>query len=139
MNTANETIIGKFFEAYSEHDFAALKDVMSEDVIWIFMGQHPLAGVKNGIEEVVAFFDNMSDIMGLSKVKVAKLVAGSNDDFLVECQHITTHRDDGNNIDHHVCVLWTFENNKIKEGRHFFADPHAADHFFSAVSPIAAE
>jgi uncharacterized protein len=139
MNNTNEAIIGKFFEAYGRHDFAALREVMSEDVIWIFMGQHPLAGVKNGIEEVVAFFDNMSDVMGSSKVKAVKLVAGSNDHFLVECQHITTHREDGNNIDHHVCVLWTFENNKIKEGRHFFADPHAADHFFSAVSPIAAE
>ena len=98
-----------------------------------------MAGVKNGIEDVVAFFDNMSAIMGASKVKAERLVTGSNDALLVECQHITTHRDDGNNVDHHVCVLWTFENNKIKEGRHFFADPHAADHFFAAVAPIAVE
>jgi ketosteroid isomerase-like protein len=139
MSNTNEGIVSKFFEAYSKHDFAAIREVMSDDVMWIFMGQHPLAGVKNGIEEVVAFFDNMGAIMGPSKVKATKLVTGSNDAFVVECQHITTHREDGNNIDHHVCVLWTFENNKIKEGRHFFADPHAADHFFAAVAPIAAE
>jgi len=135
----NAVIIDKFFEAYGKHDFVALREVMSEDVIWVFLGQHPLAGVKNGIEEVVAFFDNMSAIMGSSKVKAEKLVAGSNEQYMVECQHITTHREDGNNIDHHVCVLWTFENDKIKEGRHFFADPQAADHFFSIVAPIAAE
>jgi uncharacterized protein len=139
MEDTNEAIIGKFFEAYSKHDFAAIREVMREDVIWVFMGQHPLAGVKSGIEDVVAFFDNMSAIMGSSKVKAETLVSGSNDNFLVECQHITTRREEGNNIDHHVCVLWTFEQNKIKEGRHFFADPHAADHFFSAVSPIASE
>jgi ketosteroid isomerase-like protein len=139
MNNTNEAVIGNFFEAYSKHDFDAIRKVMSEDVIWVFMGQHPLAGVKNGIEDVVAFFDNMAEIMGSSKVKAEKLVTGSNDNFLVECQHITTSREDGNNIDHHICVLWTFENNKIKEGRHFFADPHAADQFFSAVSPIASE
>ena len=139
MSKSNSAIIDKFFDAYLKHDFAAIREVMHEDITWIFMGQHPLAGVKNGIEDVVAFFDNMSAIMGSSKVKADKLVSGSNDNFLVECQHITTHRDDGNNIDHHVCVLWTFENNKIKEGRHFFADPHAADHFFAAVAPIAAE
>ena len=46
-----------------------IREVMAEDVIWIFLGQHPLAGVKNGIEEVVAFFDNMGAIMGSSKVK----------------------------------------------------------------------
>ena len=139
MSKSNSAIIDKFFDAYLKHDFAAIREVMHEDITWIFMGQHPLAGVKNGIEDVVAFFDNMSAIMGSSKVKADKLVSGSNDNFLVECQHITTHRDDGNNIDHHVCVLWTIENNKIKEGRHFFADPHAADHFFAAVAPIAAE
>jgi ketosteroid isomerase-like protein len=132
-------IIDTFFEAYAKHDFVAIRQVMLEDVIWTFLGQHPLAGVKNGIEEVVAFFDNMSAIMGASKVKADKLVAGSNDNYLIECQHITTHREDGNNIDHHVCVLWTFENNKIREGRHFFADAQSANHFFSRVAPIAAE
>lgn len=135
----NQLIIDKFFEAYGRHDFAALRQVMTEDVIWIFAGQHPLAGVKNGIEEVVAFFDNMGAIMADSKVKAEKFVSGSNAHYLVECQHITTHRDDGINIDHHVCVLWTFENNKIKEGRHFFADATAANQFFSMIAPIAAE
>jgi uncharacterized protein len=139
MSNTNEVLIGNFFEAYSKHDFAAIREVMSDDVMWVFMGQHPLGGVKNGIEEVVAFFDNMGAIMGASNVIAAKLVTGSNDAFVIECQHITTHREDGNNIDHHVCVLWAFENNKIKEGRHFFADPHAADHFFAAVAPIASE
>jgi len=139
MSNANSIIIDIFFDAYGKHDFAALRQVMKEDVIWVFMGQHPLAGVKNGIEEVVAFFDNMSAIMSASKVKAEKLVTGSNENHVIECQHISTRRDDGNNIDHHVCVLWTFEGNKIKEGRHFFADPHAADRFFAAVAPIAVE
>ena len=139
MSNANSIIIDKFFDAYGKHDFAALRQVMKEDVIWVFMGQHPLAGVKNGIEEVVAFFDNMSAIMSASKVKAEKLVTGSNENHVIECQHISTRRDDGNNIDHHVCVLWTFEGNKIKEGRHFFADPHTADRFFAAVAPIAVE
>ena len=139
MSNTHSAVIDRFFEAYSKHDFGAIREVMAEDVIWIFMGQHPLAGVKNGIEDVVAFFDNMGAIMGSSKVKADQLVTGSNDNFLVECQHITTHREDGDNIDHHVCVLWTFEKNKIKQGRHFFADPHAADHFFAAVAPIAVE
>jgi ketosteroid isomerase-like protein len=52
----------------------------------------------------------------------------------VECQHISTDREDGNNIDHYVCVLWTFENGKIISGRHFFADPKSADTFFNLVA-----
>ena len=139
MSDTNAVLIDKFFAAYALHDFAAIREVMLEDVIWVFLGQHPMAGVKNGIEEVVAFFDNMGAIMGASAIKTEKLASGSNGNFYIECQHITTHREDGNNVDHHVCVLWTFENNKIKEGRHFFADPHAADHFFAAIAPIPIE
>lgn len=135
----NQLIVDRFFAAYSQHNFTALREVMEEDVIWIFLGQHPLAGVKNGIEEVVAFFDNMSAIMSASSVQADKLVSGSNGDFLIECQHIVTHRDDGHNLDHHVCVLWTFRNGKIKEGRHFFGDAHNADLFFSSVAPIPVE
>ena len=59
MADTNQQIIDQFFAAYSKHDFHAIRQVMHEDVIWVFMGQHPLAGVKTGIEDVVAFFDNM--------------------------------------------------------------------------------
>jgi ketosteroid isomerase-like protein len=135
----NAAVTDRFFEALAAHNFAAIREVMSESVIWVFLGQHPLAGVKNGIEEVVAFFDNIGALMTDSRVTQQPLVKGSQGNYLVECQHVTTHREDGNNLDHHVCVLWTIIDHKITEGRHFFADAHGADQFFSAVAPIAAE
>ncbi len=49
------SVIDKFFAAYGKRDFAAIREVMHEDITWVFMGQHPLAGVKNGIEDVIAF------------------------------------------------------------------------------------
>lgn len=134
MTTTNQDIINKFFEAYIKRDFKGIEQVMADNVTWTFLGQHKLAGVKNGIDEVVAFFDRMGGIMSKSKPSVDKLVIGSNDNYLVECQHIRTDREDRNNIDHHVCVLWTFENGKIISGRHFFADPKSADTFFNAVT-----
>lgn len=134
MTHPNQEIINKFFEAYSKRDMDAIRQVMAEDATWTALGQHPLAGVKNGIDEVIAFFDAMGGIMGKSNVKVEKLVIGANDNYLIECQHVWTNRDDGVNLDHHVCVLWTFKNGKILSGMHFFADPQAADRFFSTIS-----
>lgn len=134
METTNQEIVNKFFEAYSKRDMNAIKQVMAENASWTFLGQHKLAGIKNGVEEIIAFFDTMSGIMSKSKPMVKKIVTGSNDNYLVECQHIKTNREDGINIDHQVCVLWTFENGKIISGRHFFADPVAADRFFEAVT-----
>lgn len=134
METTNQEIVNKFFEAYSKRDMNGIKQVMAENAIWTFLGQHKLAGIKNGVEEIIAFFDTMSGIMSKSKPMVEKIVTGSNDNYLVECQHIKTNREDGINIDHQVCVLWTFENDKIISGRHFFADPGTADRFFEAVT-----
>jgi ketosteroid isomerase-like protein len=134
METTNQEIVNKFFEAYSKRDMNGIKQVMAENASWTFLGQHKLAGIKNGVEEIIAFFDTMSSIMSKSKPAVNKLVTGSNDNYLVECQHIKTNREDGINIDHQVCVLWTFENVKIISGRHFFADPGTADRFFETVT-----
>src|SRR5436190_14107492 len=133
MTSSNENIINNFFDAYGNHDMKELKQVMAEDVKWYFLGRHPLAGIKNGIEEVVSFFDTMAEIMKKSKPEIEKLITASNEKHFIECQHVQTNREDGNNISHHVSVLWTIENGKITSGRHFFADPEAVDNYFTRV------
>jgi len=129
----NQQAIDAFFEAYAKRDMDGIKKVMDEKVQWSFPGDHPVAGIKDGIPEVIYFFDTMSDIMGRSNVTAEKLVVGCNDDYVVESQHITTNRDDGFNLDHYVCVLWKFKDGKITEGKHFFAEPDKANTFFSKV------
>jgi uncharacterized protein len=131
----NQKIVDQYFAAYGKHDMAGIKAVMDEDVTWYFLGQHPYAGIKRGINEVVAFFDQMGTIMAGAKPTMEKLIVACNDDHLIECQHSTTHWPEGDdNLDHYTCVLWTFRNGKIAEGRHFFADPQAADKYFSSVA-----
>ena len=136
MATTNQDIINKFFEAYIKRDINEIKLVMADNVTWTFLGRHKLAGVKTGIDQVVAFFDTMGGIMSKSKPVVGKLVIGSNDNYVIECQHIRTNREDEINIDHHVSLLWTFENGKIISGRHFFADPRSVETFFDEVTSI---
>jgi ketosteroid isomerase-like protein len=133
----NQKTVDRFFEAYGKRDMAGIRKVMAEDATWYFLGRHPLAGVKKGVDEIVAFFDTMAGIMGESKPRVEKPIVSANGNFLIECVHTTTNRPDGNNLDHFACVLWTFANGKITEGRHFFADPPAVDRYFTAVAPRA--
>ena len=134
MAHTNQDIVKKYFEAYAKHDMNAIKEVMSENVTWIFLGQHPLAGVKKGIDAGVSFFDKMGAIMAKSNPKMEKLIEADNDRFFIECQHSKTNRDDGINLDHCSAVLWTIEDGRIIEGRHFFADQQAVDKYFSAVT-----
>jgi hypothetical protein len=134
MSHPNLDLIDKFFEAYSKRNINDLRLVLADHAKWISLGQHPLSGVRNGFDEIIAFFDQMGAIMGRSNTRVEKLVIGANDDYVVECQHVWTNRDDGRNLDHLVCVLWRFERSKIVEGRHFFSDLEAVNSFFNSVA-----
>jgi uncharacterized protein len=136
MTTSNLDVINKFFEAYGKRDLESLKLVLDENAKWISLGQHPFGGVRNGFDEVIAFFDTMGAIMGGSNVRVEKLIVSENDPYVIECQHVWTNREDGHNLDHMVCVLWKFEHSKIVEGRHFFADPKAADDFYNYIASL---
>ncbi|HUR30936.1 MAG TPA: nuclear transport factor 2 family protein [Saprospiraceae bacterium] len=134
MATPNQQIVDKYFEAYGKHDINSIKEVMAENVQWYFLGDHPFAGIKNGVDEVVAFFDQMASVMGDSKPEIEKPIVCENENHLIECVHTKVNRPDGINIDHHACVLWTIKDGKITEGRHFFADPEAVNRYFTDVA-----
>ena len=133
MSHSNLHIIELFFDAYGKKDMNAIKNVMDINVSWTFNGSHPLSGTKKGIDNVIAFFDKMENIMGRSNVTSEKMVTGESDTHVIECQHVFTDRDDGKNIDHHICILWNFKDGKIISGTHFFADPESVNWFFNAV------
>lgn len=65
--------IDSFFDAYSKRDFEGIKKVMDRRITWFFLGQHPLAGVKHGLDEVISFFDAMGEIMAVSNGKNGKV------------------------------------------------------------------
>jgi uncharacterized protein len=133
MEHTNVRIINNFFEAYSRHDLNDIKKVLSNDVKWVFPGQNALSGTKVGIEEVIYFFDKMGSIMGKANVEVEKLIMGATDDYVLECQHIWTSREDGINFDQDMCILWKFKDGKIIEGKHFISEQLEVDTFFNKV------
>jgi uncharacterized protein len=126
-------LIDKFFEAYGKRDLEALRRVVAENVKWIYPGPPPLGGTKVGVDQVVAFFDAMGNIMGRSNPQVDRLVIGANEHYVVECQHVKTNRAEGNNLDIDLCVLWKMENGKIVEGKHMTDDQPALYAFFARV------
>jgi ketosteroid isomerase-like protein len=133
MSHPNLDLIDRFFAAYGERNLAELRDVLAEDATWTFPGNHPLSGIKVGVDAIVAFFDAVGSVMGSSHPTVEKLVLGVNQQYVVECQHVRTNRVDNPNLDQRLCVLWSFADGKIASGQHLVADQDALDAFYTAT------
>lgn len=139
MSHPNLDLIDRFFAAYGSRDHAALQEVLAENVRWTFPGHHPLSGTKVGVDALMAFFDAVGRVMGTSNPTIDKLVLGVGDQYVVECQHVCTHRSDGPNLDQQLCVLWRFADGKIASGRHLVADQDALDAFYTELLPDGPE
>lgn len=131
---ANLQLIERFFNAYSQRDLAALREVLADDAHWIFPGDHALSGTHSGIDAIVAFFDAVGSAMGQSLPHVERLVMGVSDQYVVECQQIQTNRAGAPNLDQTMCVLWRFANGMIILGQHLAADEAQLNAFYESFA-----
>lgn len=119
--------INAFFSAYANKDVSAVGDVMTEDIVWRIPGHHPLAGEKRGIEEVLAFFDQL----GKAGFQAQSLVIAEQGDYVVD--HHRGWSTAGSGLDLMWCLVFRFDSGKIKEVTNFCEDQHKADIFFHEI------
>jgi ketosteroid isomerase-like protein len=114
-----------FFEAYSSRDMKALHQVVADDAVWYFPGDHPYSGAKKGFDAIVEFFDAMSTM----NMQAEQYVVGAKGEHLVEAQR-TWCTDDDVDFEMEWCIHYTFADGKLATGRHFPADQLAVNRFF---------
>lgn len=102
---------------------------MSPTVRWTIPGKHPLSGVKNGVAEVLHYFQQLSE----SAFQAAPIVLGVNDHFVIDCHHNWSNRPDGQNYKGMSCLLWKIDEGQITEVYNFPSDQSLVDAFFTAV------
>lgn len=119
--------IEALFTAYAAKNVAAVRDVMAADITWTIPGHHPLSGTKHGIDEVLAFFDQL----GKANFKAQPLAVVENGDYVID--HHRGWSDVAGGLDLTWCLVFRFENGKIKDVTNFCADQHQADLFFWKV------
>lgn len=62
MEHPNATAYRKTADAFRARDFAAIRSLVAEDVVWHVPGRHPLAGEIRGREAVLAFLRRTSKL-----------------------------------------------------------------------------
>jgi len=125
----NVEVVHKMYQCFRTGDMATLKaEVLAEDVVWHLPGHHPLAGVKHGVDEVLAFFGALRKLgaqvtplgMGeLSNGAVAEIYTASGD-F------------EGTKLEAFNCNYYTIVDGKITEVHVLMGDQHNYDNFIWA-------
>ena len=142
----NVAVVQRYYEAYGASDIELIRnEIFAPDITWTIPGHHPLAGTKQGADEVFAFFEQLNK----ASFKAEILFLGGNDNYVVDVHrgwsNLTSDpaspsgarerasSTDGENIDQTWALLYEIEGDRIKSAVNFPGDQHAADAFFWQV------
>jgi ketosteroid isomerase-like protein len=94
-NNTNIQIVQDFFDAYGKNDFEGIRQVFAEDVQWYIPGRHPLSGPKNGIDEVMNFFEELGKVGFNAEV----MILAANDNYVIDAHRGWSNVTSGENVD----------------------------------------
>jgi ketosteroid isomerase-like protein len=126
-NNSNIQIVQDFFDAYGKNDLEGIRQVLAEDVQWHIPGRHPLSGTKNGIDEVMNFFEELGKV----GFKAEVMILAANDNYVIDAHRGWSNVTNGENVDLNWILLYQIENNKINRVINFAGDQPLADEFFT--------
>lgn len=135
LRRRNVGLVEKMYECFNRGDMKTIKDeVFAPDLVWNLPGRSPVGGVKNGPDEVIAFFAGLV----ASGIKVDLIRIDSwGDDTVVE-----VHRGHGTakgaSLDALNCTHYVIRDDRIAEVQVYLSDQYGADNFFWTAISLAA-
>jgi ketosteroid isomerase-like protein len=117
------------YDAFAKGDLAALRELMTEDVVWHVPGRTSLAGDYHGIDDVLVFFVRVMEVTAGS-FRAEPLTLLADDDYGAAPVRITAHRGD-----RHLDVM-NVQVSRLRDGRvaEFWdttTDPDATEAFYA--------
>jgi ketosteroid isomerase-like protein len=124
-------VVAKMYECFGKGDMATLKtDVFASDITWNLPGHHPLSGMKNGPDEVIAFFGALMQ----TGIVVDNISFGTmGDDQVVEKHTGHGKLTNGEEIIFPTCSHYTIKDGKIAKVQVYTGDQHGVDRYFWAM------
>jgi ketosteroid isomerase-like protein len=129
--------VEKMYDCFNRGDLDTIRnEVFAPDIKWTLPGRHPLGGVKNGADEVLAFFHQLN----LSGVQVDLIhIAQWTEDTVVEVHrgHGTVTVDgDEVKLDALNCTHYQVVDGKVAVVQVYMGDQYGADNFFWAATKL---
>jgi len=130
----NLHLVEKMYECFNRADLDTIrKEVFAPNLQWNLPGRHPLAGVKDGAEEVLAFFNELNK-SGIQVDLIKIDVFGEDTVVEVHRGHGTTK---GVTLDALNCTHYHIKDGRIADVQVYMGNQHAADNFFCAIYEYA--
>lgn len=121
----NVAVVRSFFNYYKKGDIVGLRSLFDPAIKWEVPGHHPLAGVKKGIEEVIAYYKQLQKANFKAEIHILE----ANNDYVIDC-HRGWASYKGHKLDMNWVLLYKLKDGKILSMQNFPGDQHAADNFF---------
>jgi ketosteroid isomerase-like protein len=123
---SNTEVIKRMYAAFHAGDMDKLRnEVYAPDITWYMPGQHPLSGLHDGIDQVMAFNAALAN----AGITVDNLHVGELDDGTVVEKHLGHGHADGVDYLFPTCTSYRVENDRIVEVRVHAGDPHAVNEY----------
>jgi ketosteroid isomerase-like protein len=125
----NAALVRRGYEAFSAGDMDTLIGLFTEDARWHAAGNGAISGVKQGRDEILAYFGELgSRSNGSMKVTVEDIAVG--DRYTVGVHSASAERN-GKTMDQRQAILFTISDGKITEGVEMAEDTAVVAEFWS--------
>ena len=126
----NVALVEQMYECFNKGDMDTIRsDVFAPDLKWTLPGRNPVGGLKNGAEEVIAFFAGL--VRSGIQVDLVNIDSWG-EDIVVEV-HRGHGESRGARLDALNCTHYHIRNDRIAEVQVYLSDQYAADNFFWAA------
>lgn len=125
----NVEVVRRGYEAFNAGDMATLADLFAEDAVWYAAGSGVLSGMKQGRDEILAYFGELgSRSQGSFQAEVQDIVGGENHTVGIQRSHA---KNNGKTLDSATAIAFVLRDGKVAEGREYFDDTAKADDFWT--------
>ncbi|MEO8282858.1 MAG: nuclear transport factor 2 family protein [Pseudarthrobacter sp.] len=122
-------VVRRGYEAFNSGDTETLKNLFAPDAVWRVGGSGGLAGVKQGQDEIMAYFGELfSRSGGTTKVELQDVIAGER--HTVGLQTAQAQRN-GQSMEQHGVLVFTLRDGTVTEVNEFQEDTAKASDFWS--------
>lgn len=128
----NIQLIQDYYAAYATGDPEAVRPFLHEDVVWRIPDHHPMAGDKEGPDEVIAFFTGLAR----GNFGAEPIFFQAQGNMVVDIHRGFSGVGEGPEVDQLYALMFRIEDGLIIEAQNFLTDMYESDRFFWAHYPL---